>query len=329
MSAVEQSSLAVLALTNRLVDVGVPALKASELWRLLERVEDPASLLGLDDASVAEAVSGTGLEAGRLGRLLDTGVGLAVRLDALRERGVTAVTVLDDRYPDRLRHRLGRSAPPVLYCAGELAVLGDDGIGLVGSRDVGPEAVEVTRKVAQQVAGAGLPLISGGAKGVDQIGMAAAFEGGGRVVGILADSLERAIGRADNRRAMLEGRACLCTPYQPDARFTAGSAMGRNKIVYGLSRATLVVASAKDEGGTWSGATEALKRGYGRVAVWMGAGAGAGNGALVEAGGVPISHPEAILDLDPREPRRDDAAGQMALEFDVGPPAPSAPGTGG
>ena len=64
---------------------------------------------------------------------------------------------------------------------------------------------------------------------------------------------------------------------------------------------TVVVASAKGEGGTWSGATEALEKDFGRVAVWMGGGAGAGNEALVEAGGVPISEPEAVVGLNPLE----------------------------
>lgn len=165
MSTVDQGSLAVLALTNRLVDAGVPALKASELWRLLDRVADPSSLLGLDEQAAAAATSGTGIEAARLVRLLDIGVGLAVRLDALEERGITAVTVLDERYPVRLRERLGTAAPPVLYCAGGLSLLGVDGIGVVGARDVGPPGVEVARKVAQHVAGAGYPLVSGGPRG--------------------------------------------------------------------------------------------------------------------------------------------------------------------
>jgi predicted Rossmann fold nucleotide-binding protein DprA/Smf involved in DNA uptake len=149
--------------------------------------------------------------------------------------------------------------------------------------------------------------------------MAAAFEGGGQVVGVLADSLERAIGRPDNRRAMLEGRACLCTPYQPDARFTAGTAMGRNKIIYGLSRVTLVVASSNGDGGTWAGASEAIKRGYGRVAVWMGAGGGPGNEPLAAAGASPVGQPEAVLDLGATPPRSVGSASQMALALDIQP----------
>lgn len=325
MSGVNRDSLAVLAMASRFVDAGVPALKASEVWRLLENVEEPSSLVGLDARALADVTSGTGIEGERLARLLDVGVGLAVRLDALHERGITAVTLLDEHYPWRLRDRLGTAAPPVLYCAGELSVLGADGIGVVGSRDVAPEAAEVTRKVAHQIAAAGTALVSGGAKGVDAIGMAAAYEAGGSVVGVLADSLERAIGRSDNRRAMLDGRACLCTPYGPDAGFTAGAAMGRNKIIYGLSRVTLVVASAKGEGGTWSGASEALSKGYGRVAVWTGAGRGPGNDPLVAAGGVPVDQPEAVLELDAIEAAGAASDTQMALWFGSAPASTDAP----
>lgn len=324
MICVNQDTLAVLAMTNRFTDTGAQPLKASEAWRVLERVGDPSSLLGADRATVAERTAGADVDPERLIRLLDAGVGLAVRLDGLYERGITPVTAVDEAYPSRLRDRLGPAAPPVLYCAGELSLLGADGIGIVGSREVDDEVADVARKVANEVAHAGLPVISGGARGIDSISMASAYETGGAAVGVLADSLEKAIGQAANRRAMLDGRACLCTPYRPDARFSAGSAMGRNKIVYGLSRVTVVVTSAKNEGGTWSGATEALKKGYGRVAVWMGAGRGPGNDALVRAGGIPITQPESVLDAHEADWSPADER-QMALSLD-GPSAQDAEG---
>ncbi len=319
MSLVNQGSLAVLAMTNRFTDVGVAPLKASELWRLLTRVDDPAGLLGLDERAAADLTPGTGVDPARLVRLLDAGVALAARLERLYERGISVITAFDEAYPHRLRDRLELAAPPVLYCAGETSLLGVDGIGVVGSRDVGPEAGEVTRKVAHLVADSGMTVVSGGAKGVDSISMAAAYEAGGSAIGVLADALERAIGQTDNRCAMLDGRACLCTPYRPDARFTAGSAMGRNKIIYGLARVTLVVASAEGEGGTWSGATEALKKRYGRVAVWTGDGSGPGNDALVKGGGAPIEQPEAILSFDAVGPTDHADQSQMELSFGTAP----------
>jgi predicted Rossmann fold nucleotide-binding protein DprA/Smf involved in DNA uptake len=172
----------------------------------------------------------------------------------------------------------------VLYGAGDAGLLALPAIGIVGSRSVSDEGAEVARSAGRAAAGEGLSVVSGGAHGVDQLAMGAAAEAGGTVVGVLADSLERTLGLADTRRAILAGRTCLCTPYRPDARFTTGNAMGRNKIVYGLSRVTLVVSADHEGGGTWAGAREALDKGFGPVAVWRGAGEGTGNAAL-EAGG--------------------------------------------
>ena len=312
MSTLTQDSLALLALTNRLQPSDTPPLKASEAWRILERVPELSVLHGADAETVREVTGLPITEAERIGRLLDTGIGLAIKLDSLLESGIVPVTALDHEYPQRLRDRLGDAAPPILYCAGDLALLEKDGIGVVGSRDVGPEAVEATRSVAQVIASAGLTLVSGAAKGVDRISMGAATEAGGRTVGILADSLEQAIARSDNRQAVIEGVACLCTPYSPAARFTAGNAMGRNKIIYGLSRATVVITSSHGEGGTWTGATEAIRKRYGRVAVWVGSGSGPGNPALVKAGGTPVDTAEAVLDLEELD-QSDNAPSQMAL----------------
>ena len=126
--------------------------------------------------------------------------------------------------------------------------------------------------------------------------MNAALEAEGAVVGVLADSLVRSANDSDVRRAISDEQLCLVTPYVPTAPFSAGNAMGRNKLIYALADVTFVVASDEGKGGTWSGATEALKKSYGDVAVWTGEGAGPGNAALVRAGARPV---ESIDDLEP------------------------------
>lgn len=63
----------------------------------------------------------------------------------------------------------------------------------------------------------------------------------------------------ETRSAVIEGQACLCTPLKPSAGFSVANAVGLNKVVYGLSNATLVVASDLKKGGTWAGAHEAIR----------------------------------------------------------------------
>jgi predicted Rossmann fold nucleotide-binding protein DprA/Smf involved in DNA uptake len=289
-------ALASLLLTNRLTETAARPLAAGEFWSLVETVEDPARLLGLDAAEVARSWGFTVEHAERVATLLDAGAGLAFELDRLEQEGFGVLSPFDDGYPARLVTRLREAAPPVLVAAGPTSLVEEDGIGIVGSRDVSPEGVAVARKVAELAVASGFSVVSGGARGVDQQATAAAYQAGGKVVGVLAESLLRRVRDPETRRVIGEGAACLVTPYKPDAGFGVANAMGRNKIVYGLSRVTLVVASELETGGTWEGAREALGRRFGAVAVWMGAGAGTGNAALARLGAVPVHRIDEVLE---------------------------------
>ena len=227
--------------------------------------------------------------AARVVALLDQATGMAFELERLDQAGISVLTPVDEPYPKRLVKRLGTSAPVLLYAAGAVELLSEPGVGVVGSRDVTPEGADVAGAAAVLAARLGMPLVSGGARGVDQTAMNAAFEADGAVVGVLAESLTRKLRGPDIRRAIHEGRTVLCTPYSPAAPFSVGNAMGRNKLIYALSDLTLVVAAEVESGGTWAGAAETLRRGFGRVAVWRGAGEGPGNVRLEERGAVPVT----------------------------------------
>lgn len=156
---------------------------------------------------------------------------------------------------------------------------------------------EVARQAARRAVGEGFAVVSGGARGVDQVAMSAAWDADGVVVGVLSQGLDRALRLRENRAAVLEGRALLCSPYSPSAGFSVGNAMARNKIVYAQSSAAFVVATDEGSGGTWAGATEALSKGYAPVAVWMGDDAGPGNAALVKQGATPVEAMDELADL--------------------------------
>jgi len=138
---------------------------------------------------------------------------------------------------------------------------------------------------------------------VDQAALAEAFQRDGTAVGVPADALDRRLRDPDTRRAVTSGRVCLVTPFKPSAGFSVANAMGRNKLIYALSRIALVVTTDLESGGTWAGATEALSRSIAPVAVWTGPGSGAGNEALVSLGAHPI-HDVHELPADRTTPDR-------------------------
>jgi predicted Rossmann fold nucleotide-binding protein DprA/Smf involved in DNA uptake len=310
-AARSDTSLAAALLTQRLVDATVAPLKASEYWDLLDRVADPARLLGIDQpAMVALGLEETVAE--RAARLLDAATSFAFELDRLEQSGVRVVASVDEDYPPSLL-RLGRGAPPLLHVAGEVSLLHGDLLGIVGSRQVDEAGALVAQGAARAASDNGFGVASGGAKGVDRLAMTAALDCGGVAVGVLADSLLRTTRDPDVRRAITDGLACLCTPYKPSAGFSVANAMGRNKLIYAMSAATLVVASALEKGGTWEGAVEAIRRQSAPVLVWRGAGAGPGNDRLIAMGGIAVDSLDHLFPL-PAAAAASDPTEQLAME---------------
>lgn len=291
-----ERTLVALVLTSHLVPRDVKPLKSSEFWALLDRVPDVETLVGEPPGRIQVRADVPEDRAVAIHELLRGAAGFAFELEDLERRGIKVLSAVDDRYPAALRTKLGPSAPPVLYVAGSLGLMTSDGIGIVGARDVGPEAARVANDAARLLASHGLTVFSGSAKGIDQVAMNAAFDAGGAVVGVLADSLERQLKNPDTRRAIHEDSVCLLTPYKPSMGFTVANAMARNKLIYAFSRKTLVVQSDLEKGGTWAGAIEWIKRAPGDVLVWTGPGEGRGNTALVDAGARQIEDLGDLLD---------------------------------
>ena len=300
-----EASLVALLLTNRLVDVGAKPLSAGEYWVLLAKVPDLNVLLGADAAAVAELLGDDEIEAERITSLLNATTAFAYERERLGEEGIVLLSPFDPAFPARLIQRLGSSCPGFLTVAGPVEWLSAGGLGVVGSRDASPAALEVAGSAAQVAVEAAVPVVSGLARGIDQVSMARALDGGGAVVGVPAEGLRVAARSPEVRRRVHSGELCIASPYAPAMRFTAGNAMGRNKIVYGLADVTLVVCSDNGSGGTWEGAKEALRRDFGPVAVWSGNGAGPGNAALVALGGVAITDVDDVFEVNeqPSEPK--------------------------
>ncbi|MGE5221571.1 MAG: DNA-processing protein DprA [Omnitrophica WOR_2 bacterium] len=251
----------------------------------------PADLPGLPASDYQTRLGLKDEEASRIRSLLSRSSELKLALNRLEALGVGFLTRVDADYPERYRQRLKESAPVILFYAGNRELLGQPGIAVVGSRHLDAAGQATAAFVGNACGLSGLVLYSGGAKGVDTISMDAALESRGTAVGILADSLERAIRPSEVREALRRGDLCLATPYSPDAGFSVGAAMGRNRLIYTLADYAIVVASDAESGGTWAGATETLKAGWVPVFVLEHPAMPAGNRLLIEKGALPFPHP--------------------------------------
>ena len=247
----------------------------------------PADLLDKDGPRLLVENNGPSISASRLQALLERGTTLALAVESWSSKGMWVLSRSDEQYPRRLRSRK-KPAPPILYGVGDAGLLSQGGLAIVGSRDVDEEALDFSRTVARACARQEMQVVSGGARGVDTEATLAALEANGNAVGVLPGGLAQAARRGKYRSAIQEGRLVLVSSYDPESSFDVGHAMQRNRHVYALADHGLVVSSAFGEGGTWSGAVEALEHGEAVFVRSRGLGIPEGNRNLGKMGALPF-----------------------------------------
>ena len=291
---------------------------------LLEIQRQPADLVSPDASHLLRACQPV-IEEARMQRLLGRGFLLSQVIEHWQARAIWVVSRADAEYPRRLKSRLREDAPAVLYGCGDIGLLGSGGLAVVGSRHVDESLINYTMNVGRLAAQSGRMIVSGGAKGIDQAAMRGALEARGKVTGILADSLEKTTMNREHRNLILDGQLVLMSPYDPSAGFNVGHAMQRNKLIYALSDASLIVSSDLNKGGTWAGAVEQLdKLKFVPVYVRSTGTSSAGLDALRRKGAQPWSNPqdadafESLFLVDtPRPTQAPEPA--LALYRDDGP----------
>ncbi len=227
--------------------------------RLSEVGSEPADLLNTGpDEILSEWQSG--FDSSRIMRLLERGFLLSQSIERWQSKAIWTVSRADDEYPGRLKKRLGMNAPTVLYGCGDLSLLERGGLAVVGSRKVSDELMEYTEGIGRMAARAGCAVVSGAAKGVDQAAMFGAMTSDGTATGVLTGDLEREALNRVHRDWLIEGQLVLISSYDPKVGFNVGHAMQRNKLIYALANAGLVIESSNGEGGTWAGAIEQLDK---------------------------------------------------------------------
>jgi predicted Rossmann fold nucleotide-binding protein DprA/Smf involved in DNA uptake len=130
----------------------------------------------------------------------------------------------------------------------------------------------------------------------------------------------------EHRNLLLEGQLVLISPYDPNAGFNVGNAMQRNKLIYALADASLVVSSDINKGGTWTGAIEQLEKlKFVPVYVRSTGEASVGLDALRKKGAIPWPNPQdvdsfdSVFDVDMPSPAESQQSGLSLFSNDESP----------
>lgn len=172
---------------------------------------------------------------------------LPQRLDYFcRHNGVRILAYTDADYPQSLQNLSDK--PLVLYVNGELPQA-NYALAIVGSRRCTEYGVRAAACFAQAMTREGIPIISGGAKGIDTAAHEACLQAGGVTVAVLGCGLD-IVYPSENAKlfARIAEHGALVTEYPPGVPPAAANFPARNRIIVGLSQAVLVAEAGKRSG---------------------------------------------------------------------------------
>lgn len=188
-------------------------------------------------------------------QLVDTELQFCVR------HKILVVTLNDPVYPGDLAEC--HDAPLVLYCLGSMDWAQAPGIALVGTREATETGKRTAHRISGELAAEGFAIISGLARGIDLAAHQGCMDAGGSTIAVLGHGL-RLIYPARHRpvaAAIVELGGCLMTEFIHSTPFNPGNFPSRNRLIAGLSKATVVVEARKTGGAL---ITAQLANGYQR-----------------------------------------------------------------
>lgn len=226
--------------------------------------------------------------------------------EQLQQCGIRLVPATAEAYPSALASRLKDEAPLVLFCKGNLNLLGADSVAIVGSRHADEVTLQLTKDIAAALAGEGLNVVSGYAKGVDTWAHTGALAADGTTTAVLSEGLFHLSEKKEFADIPAwERNTLFVSQFLPVTRWAARNAMMRNKVVVGLSKGVVVMASGpeRDAKGRMSGTFQAARAAMEKeVPVFVLDPASmaqppAGNAELIARGARAFSSPQALIEL--------------------------------
>jgi DNA processing protein len=153
----------------------------------------------------------------------------------------------DDAYPPLLKEL--PDYPPLLYCSGDIELLKNPQVAIVGSRNCTPGGARTARDFAATLAQAGLTITSGMAAGIDSQAHLGALSCGGNTIAVTGTGLDRIYPSQNKQLAYdIHEHGLLVSEFPLGTGPNSENFPRRNRIISGLSVATLIVEATRRSG---------------------------------------------------------------------------------
>ena len=274
----------------------LPTVGPVRLRKLLEVFGTPERVLTAKRREL-RAVEGIGGEVADQIAAWELTVDLSAELNHIRDFGATVITQELPSYPRSLREI---HAPPiVLYIWGELQERDNHAIGIIGARRTTHYGSESAKKLAYQIAYAGLTVISGLARGIDTAAHQGALAAKGRTIAVIGSGLAKLY--PPENAALAEkirtGNGAIVSEFSMEIEPDRQTFPMRNRIIAGWSHGILVVEAGLNSGALIT-AAQALEQGRSVYAVpgHINAPSAMGSNRLIQQGAKLVMSASDILE---------------------------------
>lgn len=171
--------------------------------------------------------------------------------------GISCIDITDDRYPEILRN--STNPPVILYYKGDITLLSTPCIATIGTRQNTHIGEQITQKTVTFLVQNGFTIVSGLAKGIDEISHLTTLSLQGKTIAVvpLIDEIYPASNKQLAQDIVANG-GLLISEVKPNSRFNGGLLVKRDRIQSGLSKAVFVFETTLD-GGSMYATNDALK----------------------------------------------------------------------
>lgn len=180
--------------------------------------------------------------------------------DEFYKYNLSAVTFLSKNYPNKLKNIC--EPPLVLYCRGDVLLLGKKSISIVGTRKPTTYGKIVVEKFTKELSEAGLVTVSGLAYGIDSCVANSTLDVNGKTIAVLAGGLDSIYPSSNKGLAdkIVETGGLLISEYRPTIKPAPYAFINRNRIISALGLGLLIIEASKSSG-TMATARHALEQG--------------------------------------------------------------------
>jgi DNA processing protein len=274
----------------------LPTVGPVRLRKLLEVFQEPQQVLAAKRDQLRK-VEGIGNDVADQISSWESIVDLAAELKRIREFGAAVITQESPSYPKPLREI---HAPPiVLYVWGELQDRDHHAIGIIGARRTTHYGMESAKKLAYQIAYAGLTVISGLARGIDTAAHQGAVAAKGRTIAVIGSGLSKLYPPENQALAekIRNGNGAIVSEFSMEIKPDRQTFPMRNRIISGWSHGVLVVEAGLNSGALIT-ASQALEQGRSVYAVpgHINAPSAMGSNRLIQQGAKLVMSASDILD---------------------------------